>query len=133
MTVYMADAVALLRYLVDELPDRADGIFTRAEQGVDVVRAPDTQLAEALYQVAHGGVVAGIELQGTPGETFQRLVTNGPVEVATIGVTELTVFSSLLDLYSMHDALFVAAHRAQNSEAIISKDSEFTGETTVWS
>jgi len=133
MTVYMADAVALLRYLVDELPVRADEIFTRAEQGIDVVRAPDTQLAEALYQVAHGGDVAGIELQGTPGETFQRLVTNGPVGVATIGETELTVFTSLLDLYSMDDALLVAAHRAQNSEAIISKDSEFAGETTVWS
>lgn len=132
MTVYMADAVALLRYLVDELPDRTDEIFTRAEQGIDVVRATDTQLAEALYQVAHCGAVAGIELQGTPGETFQRLVTNGPVEVATIGVTELTVFTSLLELYSMHDALLVAAHLAQNSEAIISKDREFRSETTVW-
>jgi hypothetical protein len=132
MTTYTADAVALLRYLVDELPDRSDEIFTRAEQGIDVVRAPDTQLAEALYQVAHGGVVAGIELQGSPEETFQRLVTSGPIQVATIGETELAVFASIADLYTMHDALLVAAHRGTNSEAIISNDREFAEADVIW-
>lgn len=64
MAAYMIDAVALLRYLVDELPAGANEVFDRAERGIDILRAPDVQVAEALYQVSNVGVVAGIELQG---------------------------------------------------------------------
>lgn len=133
MATYMVDAVALLRYLVDELPDGADEVFTRAEQGIDVLRAPDVQVAEALYQVENGGVVAGVKLQGDPRETLRRLVTNGPVEVASIGEHELAVFASEIGLYSMHDGLLAASHRVQNTKAIVTNDEEFSGEETVWS
>lgn len=132
MATYLVDAVALLRYLVDKLPDDADKIFTRAEQGIDVLRAPDVQVAEALYQVANGGVVAGVKLQGDPRDTLRRLVTNGPVEVAAIGGHELAVFASEIDLYTMHDGLLAAAHRVQNTKAILTNDKAFAGEATVW-
>lgn len=132
MAVYMADAVALLRYLVDELPDAADEVFKRAERGVDVLRAPDIQIAEALYQVEKGDRVAGIPLQGDPRDTLRRLVTNGPVDIASIGEHELAVFASEIDLYSMHDGLLAATHRVQNTKAIVTKDKAFAGEETVW-
>lgn len=128
----MVDAVALLRYLVDELPDAADDVFARAERGVDVLQTPDVQLAEALYQVANGGVVAGIRLQGDPRETLRRLVTNGPVAITSIGEHELGVFAGEIDLYSMHDGLLVAAHRVQNTEAVVTNDDAFAGEETIW-
>lgn len=132
MATYVVDAVALLRYLVDELPDAADEVFTRAEQGIDVLRAPDVQVAEALYQVAHGGEVAGVELQGAPRETLRRLVTNGPVEIASIGEHELAVYASEIERYSMHDGLLAATHRVQNTKAIVSSDSAFGAENIVW-
>ena len=132
MATYMVDAVALLRYLVDELPDAADEVFTRAEQGIDVLRAPDVQAAEALYQVENGAVIAGVKLQGDPRETLSRLVTNGPVEIASIGEHELSVFASEIDLYTMHDGLLTATHRVQNTKAIVSNDSAFASEDTVW-
>ncbi|MFB6171070.1 MAG: hypothetical protein ABEJ23_00950 [Haloarculaceae archaeon] len=132
MVRYMADAVAMLRYLVDELPTGADEIFTRAEDGIDVILSPDVQLAEVLYQVSRGGVVAGVELQGNPNETLRRLVTNGPVDVASIGEHELAVFASEIALYSMHDGLLVATHRVQGTEAVVTKDEDFSGEETVW-
>lgn len=132
MATYMVDAVALLRYLVDELPDAADEVFTRAEKGIDVLRAPDVQIAEALYQIENGAVIAGVELQGDPRETLRRLVTNGPVEIASIGEHELAVFASEIDLYTMHDGLLAAVHRVQNTKAIVSNDSAFASEDTVW-
>lgn len=132
MATYMVDAVAMLRYLVDELPDVADEVFSRAEQGIDVLLAPDVQIAEALYQVANGDVVAGIELQGNPRETLRRLVTNGPVEVTSIGEHELAVFASEIDLYTMHDGLLAATHRVQNTKAIVTNDGAFAGEEIVW-
>jgi predicted nucleic acid-binding protein len=132
MAAYMVDAVALLRYLVDELPAGADEVFERAEQGIDILRAPDVQIAEALYQVSNGGVVAGIQLQGDPHDTLRRLVTNGLVEVASTGEHEIAVFASETDLYSMHDGLLAATHRVQNTKAIVTKDEAFAGEETVW-
>ena len=132
MTRYLADAVSMLRYLVDELPAGADEAFSRAEEGVDVLLAPDVQLTEVLYQVSRGGVVAGIELDGSPNETLRRLVTNGPVQVAPIEEHELAVYASVTDLYTMHDGLLAAAHRVQGTDAIITKDEAFDGEDTLW-
>lgn len=132
MATYMVDAVALLRYLVDELPNAADEVFSRAEQGIDVLQTPDVQVAEALYQVANGGVVAGIKLQGDPRETLRQLVTNGPVEVTSIGEHELAVFASEIDLYTMHDGLLASAHRVQNTKAVVTNDEFLSGEETVW-
>lgn len=132
MATYMVDAVALLRYLVDELPDAADEVFFRAEQGIDVLQTPDVQVAEALYQVANGGTVAGIELRGNPRETLRRLVTNGPVKVTSIGEHELAVFASEIDLYTMHDGLLASAHRVQNTKAVVTNDEAFAGEETIW-
>jgi predicted nucleic acid-binding protein len=132
MASYMVDAVALLRYLVDELPSGADEVFERAEQGLDVLYAPDVQIAEALYQIEKGDRVADITLEGDPRDTLRRLVTNGPVEVVSIGEHELAVFASEIGLYSMHDGLLAVTHRVQNTKAIVTKDPAFAGEETVW-
>jgi hypothetical protein len=32
----------------------------------------------------------------------------------------------------MHDALLIANHRVRGTEAIVTKDSAFVGEPTVW-
>lgn len=132
MAAYTVDAVAMLRYLVDELPAAANDVFERAEQGIDVLSAPDVQLAEVLYHVSGGGEIAGVELVGSPNEVLRRLVTSGPVEVATIGEHELAVFASEIDLYPMHDGLLVATHRVQGTDAIVTKDKDLSGESTVW-
>lgn len=132
MALYLADAVGLLRYLVDALPPAADRAFVRAEDGLDVIRAPDVQLAEVLYQVGRGQTEIGVSLQGTATGALDRLVTNGPVDVAPVDEPALAVYGSLADQYSMHDGLLVACHRVLETDGIISKDSAFTGLPTVW-
>lgn len=135
MTAYTADAVAMLRYLVDRLPPAADEVFTRAEQGIDSIEAPDVALAEVLTALSgEGATVAGITLQLHPPETLRRLVTNGPVDVATIDEHVLAVFASEVDLYTMHDGLIAATHTVHDTTAIISKDGAFddAGLETVW-
>lgn len=132
MAVYLADAVGLLRYLVDSLPPAADRAFARAEDGLDVIRAPDVQLAEVLYQVGRSHVIAETTLRGTATEALQRLVTNGPIDVAPIGEPALAVYGSLTDQYSMHDGMLVACHRVLETDGIISKDRAFAELPTVW-
>ena len=52
MPMYTADAVSLLVYLIDALPDAADQVFADAEAGTTDIQAPGTALAETLYSVS---------------------------------------------------------------------------------
>jgi len=124
----------MVRYLVDQLPTQANGLFTRAERGIDSIEAPDVAMAEVLTAIGGDRDVAGITLAMTPREGLRDLVTNGPLEIATIGEHELAVYASELDRYSMHDGLIVATHRVHGTDAIVSKDPTFeaTGVATVW-
>lgn len=137
MTVrtYTADAVALLCYLVDSLPDRADRVFAEAEAGESVILAPSTALGETLYSVSRDKDVRGITLSGTPEEARQSLLTNGPVSVAPIGDSELVEYASVSDAFSIHDGFVVASHRSQDTAAIITTDTVIAdaGYETVWS
>ena len=132
MTAYLVDAVGMLRYLVDALPDEADEAFYRAEQGVDSIRSTDVQIAEVLYQVSRSQEVAGIELEGTPNEALRLLVADGPVDIASIDEQVLAVYGSISDVYTMHDGLLIAAHRVLGTDSIISKDEDFSKVETVW-
>ena len=82
MATYTADAVALLSYLVDALPDGAHRVFAEAEAGETVVQAPSTALAEVLYAVSRDKDVRGVTLTGTPADARQALLTDGPVSVS---------------------------------------------------
>ena len=123
MATYTADAVALLGYLVDALPREADRLFAEAEAGETVVRAPSTALAEVLYSVSRDKNVRGVALTGTPEEARQALVGNGPVSVAPVGDAELVEYVQVVAEYSIRDALIVASHRAEDTDAIITTDS----------
>lgn len=84
--------MAYLRYLVDRLPDEANTIFDRAEAGLDVLYAPDVVIGETLYEVAFGGHIAGVQLQGNPNDVYRRTVTNGPLTVASLDENAMAIF-----------------------------------------
>lgn len=134
MATYTADAVALLNYLVDSLPRRADQIFAEAEAGETVIQAPSTALAEVLYAVAHDKDVRGIVLTGTPEATRQALVGEGPIALAPVDDDELVEYTKIVDEFSIHDGMIVASHRARETEAVITTDGEIrnSGIETVW-
>jgi predicted nucleic acid-binding protein len=132
VTRYTVDGVAMARYLVDRLPSAADEIFTRAEQGVDVVEAPTIAISEAIWTAVNNGEIAGVEVDTTPNAVLRGLVNDGPVRLAPTDEQDLAVFGSLLDHYTLHDALLIANHRVRGTEAIVTKDREFSGEDTVW-
>ena len=134
MPTYTADAVALLVYLVDALPERADQVFAEAEAGETVIQAPSTALAEVLYSVSRDKDITGITLTGTPEDARRALVVNGPVSLAPVGDEELTQYAQLVDEFSIHDGLIIASHRAQGTDTIITTDSviEDAGVETIW-
>lgn len=134
MATYTADAVALLAYLVDALPGRADRLFAEAEAGETVIQAPSTALAEALYSVSRDKNVRGVTLTGAPEAARDALVDTGPLVTAGVGDSELAEFTQVVEEVSIHDAVVVASHRARKTDAIITTDSTIRDRSvpTVW-
>jgi predicted nucleic acid-binding protein len=134
VATYTADAVAVLCYLVDELPERADRVFAKSEAGEAVVQAPGTVLTEVLYSISRDKDVRGIKLGGTPEAARRDLVEDGPLSVAPVGGEDLAEYASVVDEFSIHDAAVVASHRTHNTEAIITTDGVISESTarTIW-
>ena len=132
VTRYTADAVAMARYLVDQLPGAADDVFRRAEEGVDVIEAPTVIVSEAIWTAVNKENMAGIEVDTTPKAVRRGLVNDGPVQVAHADEQDLAMYGSLIDHHTMHDALLIANHRVRGTDAIISNDDAFTAEDTLW-
>jgi predicted nucleic acid-binding protein len=132
VTRYTADGVAMARYLVDQLPSGADGIFERAERGIDVVEAPVVAVSETLWTAVEKRVIAGVEVDTTPNAVLRGLVNEGPVQVSPADEQDLAVFGSLVEHHTLHDALLVANHRVRGTEAIVTNDEAFGAEETVW-
>jgi len=122
VATYTADAVALLAYLVDSLPDRADRAFAEAEAGESVIQAPSSALAEVLYAVSRDKTVRGVRLAGTPEKTRQALLSNGPVSPAPISEAELGEYVQVVEEFTIHDGLVVASHYARGTESVITSD-----------
>jgi len=134
MGTYTADAVGLLVYLVDALPQSADRVFAEAEAGEAVVEAPSTALAEVLYAVSRDKNVRGTTLSATPEAVRRALIGNGPVSVAPVDDEELAEYARLVDEFSIHDGLIVASHCARDTDAIVTTDGVIcdAGYDTVW-
>jgi hypothetical protein len=130
----VADAVALLNYLVDSFPRRADQRLAEAEAGETVIQAPRTALAEVLYAVAHDTDVRSIILTGTPEATRQALVGEGPITLTPVDDAELVEYTKVVDECSSHDGMIVASHRARETDAVITTDGAIRdcGIETVW-
>lgn len=122
----------MARYLVDRLPPRADEIFERAEDGVDVLEAPTVTVSEAIWTAVNKGKIAGDEVDTTPNAVLRGIVRDGPVRISATDAQGLAAFGSLVDHHTLHDALLVANHRVRGTEAIVTNDEELAGESTVW-
>ena len=134
MVRYTADAVALLVYLVDALPQRVDRLFAEAEAGETVIEAPSTALAEALYSVSTDKDVRGVALSVSSEKARQALVSNGPIAVADMGDEEVAEYTQVVDEFGIHDGLVVASHRVAGTQAVITTDGviDEAGVDTVW-
>lgn len=134
MERYTVDAVGALRYLVDALPARADELFDRAEAGDVLLQIPPIALAETLYIVVHKNKIKGHALNHDSADAREKLVTTGPLTVVEFGNVDFPAFINSLNSLTLHDAMIVASHRTQDTDAIITPDGEMAdlGVAVVW-
>jgi len=59
---YTVDTVAVLGYLADRLPSRADRVFQKAEGGRAELIVPSITQGETLYTLLNGKEVVGVRI-----------------------------------------------------------------------
>lgn len=122
------------RALVNELPEQVEAIFRRAEQDIDTVRTTPTQIAEVAFAFARNERVAGVKPAVDAREAVRTLLA-GPVDTPRLGRDVFLRLGPLFDVYSMHDAILVAAHKSQQTDGILTNDEEirtYDGDAVVW-
>ena len=133
--VYTLDAVAVLGYLADRLPSKADQAFSRAERDEARLWIPSIVLGEVLFTLQKGRAVFGKKV---PPEKFTVLLDSLEHSVST-RVHELGIEGWRhvrdVELKELHDRMVVATYHITGSRAILTDDDEISGlpnVRTIW-
>lgn len=129
---YLADTVALARYLEDNLPKRANDVFEKAESGLATILVPDICIAEFIYI----GLKRRLKVSD-PKTTIREFLDDlnssqflKPVGISTEG-WEIFVDSTVPEL---HDRIIYSTAESNAAEAIITNDPEIVASKfpTIW-
>jgi predicted nucleic acid-binding protein len=130
--LYVADTMALARYLEDNLPKRANEVFEKAETGKATILVPDIVIAEFIYIGLKGRLKVSdpraaitellSDLQSSP---FLR-----PVGMSS-AAWEAFIDSRVPEL---HDRLIYSTDVTNEADAIITNDPEIIASAypTIW-
>ena len=130
--LYVADTVALARYLEDNLPRRANDVFVSAETEKATILVPEIAIAEFIYITLRGRLKVP-----DPKATITELVNNVASSqfVRAIGMSS-SAWQSFIDstVPELHDRLIYSIAVANEAKAIITNDPEImaSGYPTVW-
>jgi len=133
--IYTVDAIALLCYLADRLPQKVDEIFKRAEDEEVLLVVPSIVLGEALFTLLKGREVFGIKIPLEKLTTFLDVLETS----RTVQLVDLTVegwrLVTTISLPELHDRMIVSTHTISNSRAILTDDQEISDlpkVKTIW-
>lgn len=130
--LYVADTVALARYLEDNLPKRANEVFAKAETGTATILVPDIVIGEFIY-IGLKGRLRVSDPRATIAELLGDLQSSQflrPVGIPS-AAWEIFINSGLPEL---HDRLIYSTAVANEADAIITNDPEMIASAypTVW-
>jgi predicted nucleic acid-binding protein len=127
MKSYTVDSVALLHYLLDTLPEQAQAVVEKAEDGDVNLELPSIVLAETSYILNKRDEIRGMSVRDVSGpedgpSVLTTIERESPIELVQTEYDELQRVAARMNEFSIHDALVVASHESRNTEAILTKD-----------
>lgn len=130
--LYVADTVALARYLEDNLPRKANEAFEAAETGTATILVPDIVIAEFIYIGLKGRLKVP-----DPRATLSELL--GDLEssqfLRPVGISSET-WSVFIDskVPELHDRIIYSTAVSNEADAIITNDPQIIASThpTIW-
>jgi predicted nucleic acid-binding protein len=129
---YVADTVALAKYLDDALPAKANAAFKESENGDALILIPEIVIGEFIYICLKGRLRSN-----EPKSLIQELLdgVDAAAGLRQVGMTNRSwarfVESKISEL---HDRMIFAIANADEVEAIITNDEELvsSGFRTIW-
>lgn len=121
---------------MDRLPPRADEVFENTLAGEAVLELPAVAAAEAAYVANTRDDIAGRPFRGAPGDVVDVLEADGPIVLDPIDLDVVTEMLSWQEEFprQLHDAMIVASHVVNETEAVITSDSLIAAQVpTIWS
>jgi hypothetical protein len=118
--LYVADTMALVRYLEDNLPKRANEVFEQAETGRSTILVPDIVIAEFIY-IGLKGRLKVSDPRATIAELLGDLQSSQflrPVGISS-AAWEIFIDSRVPEL---HDRLIYSTAVTAEADAIITND-----------
>ena len=132
---YTVDTMAVLGYLADRLPSRADKLFQRAEDGKTELIVPSITLGETLYTLLKGKEVFGVRIPIEKLSVFYDVIeSGGSLKLEDLNMNGWRDMVNIA-LSELHDRMIVATHRQTGSKGIITDDQEISGlqgVETIW-
>lgn len=132
---YTIDTVAVLGYLADRLPSKADRIFQRAEDGRAELVVPSITLGETLYTLLKGKEVFGVRIPMEKLSLFYDVIeSRGSLILEDLNMSGWRDVANIA-LPELHDRMIVATHKQTGSKGIVTDDQEISdleGIETIW-
>jgi len=126
--VYVADAHAFARYLIDELPKGADAIFDRAERQECRICVPSIAIAELIYVFERTKTEPRIE------EMFNKIDIYPSFLIHPLDERVLKIIPHV-KLKDLHDRIIVGTSIAIRADGLITKDKDIKKSRlvkTIW-
>ncbi len=124
MKSYIIDAVAFLAFLADQLPDKADDVFKRAEKKQVKLMIPSIALGETLYTIYKGKEIFGKNVPLEKIELIFLILEEGDIiELIDLDVKAWRIFNGLT-IPELHDRMIVTSFHHHKATAILTNDSE---------
>jgi len=126
--LYIADAHAFARYLVDELPREADAVFQDAERQKCKVIIPSIAIVELIYIFERTGSEPKIW------EMFDKMDLYPCFSIHPLDERILKIIPDV-KLKELHDRIIVATAIAAGTKKLITKDEEMRKSRiveTIW-
>jgi len=129
---YVADTVALAKYLDNTLPAKADDAFKEFENGGALILVPEIVIGEFIYICLKGRLKSN-----DPISLIQELLdeVDAAAGLRQIGMTNKSWAEFMVSkIFQLHDRMILAIARAEEVEAIITNDDELasSGFRTIW-
>lgn len=127
--------MALLGYLADNLPDRVDAVFSRAESNATTLIIPSIVIGESIFTLLKGRDIFGSHVDLGKLEFFLDSIELSRSVIVSDVTTEGWKRVMSLDLPELHDRMIVATHILSECRAILTNDNEISAMKnvkTIW-
>lgn len=132
MKTYVADTVALARYLEDRLPSKAEAAFREAERGSAVIIIPEVVLGEFAY-IALKGRLKSRDPESDVREVIREISASSYLTAVAMGSAAWEKFLES-NVSELHDRMVYSIASSKAAAAIITSDKELksSGFPTIW-